>query len=255
MSTDTAPQTRGRPRDPAIDAAILDAARSVIAQRGYTGASMEQIARTAGVGKDTLYRRWDSKQALVRQLLTVMADEHVPYREADADPSYALFLFLRDIVQVNLETGLGAVIAGVVGEAARNPDLAATFHEFWRERREVSARMVRAVVGPDPSEDELDRTLDRARLTSARRHPDPTSQTARPRQTPPDHPPPDLPPPRRNHDDRHPHPRHHPDRHRRRARPPRRGRRLGGRGDDAADRADDRPRRRAGHRARHARPT
>lgn len=151
---------RGRPRDPAIDEAILVAAREVIADRGYTGASMREIARTAGVGKDTLYRRWDSKQALVIQLLTTMADEYVPYREAAGDPAYALFLFLRDIVRVNTETGLGAVIAGVVGEAGRNPELAAAFHQFWRERRQVSARVVRAVVGPGPSEDDLEGILD-----------------------------------------------------------------------------------------------
>lgn len=159
-TTSTTPRGRGRPRDPAIDEAILDAARSVIAARGYTGASMEEIARTAGVGKDTLYRRWDSKQALVIQLLTAMADEHVPFREADADPAYALFLFLRDIVRVNVDTGLGAVIAGVVGEAARNEDLADAFREFWRGRRQVSARVVRAVVGPDHDDDELERILD-----------------------------------------------------------------------------------------------
>ena len=164
MLTDTTDATtsrgRGRPRDPAIDEAILVAARDVIAERGYTGASMDQIARTAGVGKDTLYRRWDSKQDLVIQLLTVMADEYVPFRRADDDPAYALFTFLRDIVRVNKETGLGAVIAGVVGEAGRNPDLAEAFHQFWHERRQVTARVVRAVVGPVPDDDEFERVLD-----------------------------------------------------------------------------------------------
>lgn len=154
------PRRRGRPRDPALDTAILDAAREVIAERGYTGASMDEIARTAGVGKDTLYRRWDSKQALVIQLLTTMADEHVPFREVDGDPAHALFLFLRDIVRVNVETGLGAVIAGVVGEAGRNPELAAVFQQYWHDRRQVSARVVRAVVGPDPDDRELERILD-----------------------------------------------------------------------------------------------
>ncbi len=159
-TTTEPPRRRGRPRDPALDQAILDAAREVVAGRGYTGASMDEIARTAGVGKDTLYRRWDSKQALVIQLLTAMADEHVPFREVDGDPAHALFLFLRDIVRANVETGLGAVIAGVVGEAGHNPELAATFQQFWHERRQVSARVVRAVVGPAPDESDLERILD-----------------------------------------------------------------------------------------------
>lgn len=158
--TEAPQKRRGRPRDPAIDEAILVAAREVIAERGYTGASMREIASTAGVGKDTLYRRWDSKQALVIQVLTTMADAYVPYREAGGDPAYALFTFLRDIVRVNIETGLGAVIAGVVGEAGRNPDLAEAFHQFWHDRRQVSARVVRAVVGPGPSEDDLEGILD-----------------------------------------------------------------------------------------------
>lgn len=160
-TTTTSSKRRGRPRDPAIDEAILVAAREVIAERGYTGASMDEIARTAGVGKDTLYRRWDSKQALVIQLLTAMAAEHVPFRAPADDPGYALFTFLRDIVRVNVDTGLGAVIAGVVGEAGRNPDLAAAFQQFWHERREVSARVVRAAVGPGPDDGELERILDR----------------------------------------------------------------------------------------------
>ena len=160
MQTTTQTETRGRPRDPAIDEAILDAAREVIAERGYTGASMREIARTAGVGKDTLYRRWDSKQALVIQLLTTMADEHVPYREAEGDPAYAMFCFLRDIVRVNTDTGLGAVIAGVVGEAGRNPDLAAAFHQFWHERRQVAAAVLRAVVGTNLDDDVFERRLD-----------------------------------------------------------------------------------------------
>lgn len=163
MPTATAPQTskpRGRPRDPAIDEAILVAAREVIAARGYTGASMDEIARTAGVGKDTLYRRWDSKQSLVIQLLTAVADEYVPFREADGGPRQALLQFLSDVVHVNVDTGLGAVIAGVVGEAGRNPDLAEAFQQFWHDRRRVSARVVRGVVGPDAEDAEVQRILD-----------------------------------------------------------------------------------------------
>lgn len=49
--------------------AILDAARIVFAQRGVSEAGMDEIARAAGVGKGTLYRRFSNKGLLCQALL------------------------------------------------------------------------------------------------------------------------------------------------------------------------------------------
>lgn len=158
--TDAPAPRRGRPRDPAASRAILAAARVVLARNGFTGTSMDEIARTAGVGKDTLYRRWNSKEALVRALLSAMADEdvHVPVED---DPSYALYCFLQDIVRLNITTEFGAIVAGVVGESARNDTLAADFRDFWTERRRMAGGLVRQIVGPDPDDGDVERFLDR----------------------------------------------------------------------------------------------
>jgi len=61
MSTRSA----GRPRDPAIDDAILNAARQLLLDVGYAGVSMEAVAARARVGKPTLYRRYPTKASLV----------------------------------------------------------------------------------------------------------------------------------------------------------------------------------------------
>jgi AcrR family transcriptional regulator len=55
----------GRPRDPACDAAILQAALDIFAEHGYDGVSMDGVATRAGVGKATIYRRYSSKAELV----------------------------------------------------------------------------------------------------------------------------------------------------------------------------------------------
>ena len=55
----------GRPRDPACDAAILQAALDLFAEHGYDGVSMDGVASRAGVGKATIYRRYSSKAELV----------------------------------------------------------------------------------------------------------------------------------------------------------------------------------------------
>lgn len=155
----TKTRKRGRPRDPAADQAILDAARYLLARKGFTGTSMDEIARTAGVGKDTLYRRWKSKEELVRHLLTVLAEETVPVPNLD-DPHYALFVFLQDIVRANVSSDLGPIIAGVVGESARNEILAEGFRSFWAERRKKAAGLVRRILPADTTDEELEVTLD-----------------------------------------------------------------------------------------------
>lgn len=157
---DTRPARRGRPRDPRRGRAILDAARIVFAERGFTGASMDAIAQTAGVGKDTLYRRWDSKEQLVQHLLGVLVDEGIPARRPDDDPRVGLFLFLQDIVRLNTESDFGAIVAGVIGESARNSELASAFRAFWADRRRVAGGYVREIVGADPSEHEVERVVD-----------------------------------------------------------------------------------------------
>src|SRR4051812_14557423 len=51
----TGVSTRGRPRDPAINEAILTATRNLLVEVGYANLSMEAVAARAGVSKPTLY--------------------------------------------------------------------------------------------------------------------------------------------------------------------------------------------------------
>jgi AcrR family transcriptional regulator len=53
---------------------ILAAARSEFARRGYEATTIRDIAGVAGVGMATLYRRVDSKEALLRTIVDVYAD-------------------------------------------------------------------------------------------------------------------------------------------------------------------------------------
>lgn len=70
--TDTAPsrhRRQGSRRDPAIDTAVLAAARALLTERGYAATTIDLIASTAGVSRPTVYRRWRSKAHLVHEAL------------------------------------------------------------------------------------------------------------------------------------------------------------------------------------------
>lgn len=58
-------ETRGRPRDPLATDRIMAAALDEYARHGWSGFSMRGVAHTAGVGKSSIYLRWDSKEQLL----------------------------------------------------------------------------------------------------------------------------------------------------------------------------------------------
>ncbi|OCB57345.1 TetR family transcriptional regulator [Mycobacterium malmoense] len=58
---------RGRPRSAAVHEAILAATRTLLIETGYAGVSMDKVAANAGVGTQTVYRRWPSKAPLVAE--------------------------------------------------------------------------------------------------------------------------------------------------------------------------------------------
>lgn len=60
---------RGRPPKESNREAILDATREVIARAGYSGLTLEEVARVAGLYRRYINRTWDSKAHLVRDAL------------------------------------------------------------------------------------------------------------------------------------------------------------------------------------------
>lgn len=82
---------------------ILEAARGLFEERGVVNVTMEEIARAAGVGKGTLYRRFPHKGLLCHALLDEPAREFqaetlAGLGEVGAGPVEKLALFLDRLV-------------------------------------------------------------------------------------------------------------------------------------------------------------
>lgn len=64
----------GRPRDPGVDERVTAAAVELFGETGWSGFSIEAVARRSGVGKASIYLRWRSKDQLLVDALTGQLD-------------------------------------------------------------------------------------------------------------------------------------------------------------------------------------
>ncbi|MGP3979523.1 TetR/AcrR family transcriptional regulator [Streptomyces sp. KR80] len=129
---------RGRPRSAAVDAAIVEAVLRLL-EHGATVAelSIERIAREAGVGKATVYRRWPGKEALLLDALRSL-DPRTP-RPAGASVRDDLVLLLEFLRRSGLAKRSSAVLRAVVTEVRSHPGL-------WREYQDTVLRARRESV-------------------------------------------------------------------------------------------------------------
>lgn len=75
---------RGRPRNTAIEGAVLDAALTELGTKGYAGFSLAAVAAAAGTTRPAIYRRWPDKDALLVDAVARLADTAAPPLTGDA---------------------------------------------------------------------------------------------------------------------------------------------------------------------------
>ena len=131
---------RGRPRDSRRDEEILTAVLRLLEEVPYADLTMAAIARSAGVGKPTLYLRWSTKASVVTDALVhVLAVEPFPdLGDVRAD----LVAGLRAMIRLFDTTPAGRVLPGLVADLHRDHDLIAAFDERYFQPRRASIRCV-----------------------------------------------------------------------------------------------------------------
>jgi AcrR family transcriptional regulator len=95
--------------------AILAATIELVAELGYEKASIEGIARRAGVGKQTIYRWWPSKGAVVLEALDDSLSDVVGFPDS-GDIIEDLRVQMTGVSQL-FRTELGAVYQGLIAAA------------------------------------------------------------------------------------------------------------------------------------------
>jgi AcrR family transcriptional regulator len=126
-SSPASPLGTGRPRDPRVNDAVLQATVQLLEEVGYMRLTIGAIAERAGTNKPAIYRRWPTKAHLVHQAV-------FPARGPEKLPSGDdLRSAIRSIVAIGVEL-LGrpaarAALPGLLAETFSNPTLNADILE------------------------------------------------------------------------------------------------------------------------------
>ena len=149
MDTTTAPDPR--------TLEILGKIKTVLAQKGFDGASMQDLARAAGMSAGNFYRYFPSKDAIIEAMVELdLGDVGDVFQKiiASPDPRAALLAGFRDEISQHRQACDGPLWAEIEAASARRPEISAI---HCRIEREVARHLIRTfalIVGIDEAESE-----------------------------------------------------------------------------------------------------
>jgi TetR/AcrR family transcriptional regulator, regulator of autoinduction and epiphytic fitness len=143
---------------------IIEAARRLFVLHGYSGATMESIAKEASVAVETIYASFGSKRSLLAQVIGVALvgdNEPIPLlqREGpiavmrDTDQKRQIQRFAEDMAEI---MGRMAPLFEVMRAAAKSePDIAEMLQKMLAERAEAMKVFIKALMQNGPLQSEL----------------------------------------------------------------------------------------------------
>jgi len=124
----------GRRRNEAAREAIIDAAIALLQQVGYEGFTIERLARDAGVGKQTIYRWWPSKAAVIAEAVGARARHTIPLPDTGALAD-DLKEFFETTFRQSEDPAIMSQLKSMMVASIENADAAGPFQDFLASRR------------------------------------------------------------------------------------------------------------------------
>ncbi len=167
--SEQSPDTAAEPCEPATDsppepphsaraergeqkyAQVLAGARDVFLSSGFEGASVDDIARAAGISKATLYRHFLDKAALFCAVVTQECKreaEHQPEVCLAAPIGELLLWVAREVLDFNLSAFGQSIYRIAVAESERFPHIGDSFYQsrFVRNQRRLAPALAAAAA-------------------------------------------------------------------------------------------------------------
>jgi lambda repressor-like predicted transcriptional regulator len=108
------------------------------------GASIEQIAKRAGVGKLTIYRRWPAKEDLIAAAIETLVANEVEWPSDEEIDQVSPYQLTEAALSKSAETAAApefrALVARILGSAVSHPSLMATYWKHYVLPRRAAGR-------------------------------------------------------------------------------------------------------------------
>ena len=115
---------------------ILEAAQTIFASAGYSGATMDAVAAAAGLTKPTLYQYYASKEALFGAMMSARRDDMLVAFESDDAASMVaqLHRFAWAYADTVMRPDLLSLARLIISEAQRFPEIGQTYQASGPDR-------------------------------------------------------------------------------------------------------------------------
>ena len=126
-------EANGKPLDERVRrsrATVLAVTTQLLIERGFGGATVDEISRRSGVAKTTIYRHWPTRTDLLRDACSTLSTplETPDTGSLEADLT-ALLIALSHILRSAKWT---SVLPSIIDAAERDPELAETYGKLQR---------------------------------------------------------------------------------------------------------------------------
>ena len=155
--SDVSKKQLGRPRSAQSHQAILQATLELLAEVGFERMSIDAIATRAGVGKTTIYRRYESKEELVAEAIeslreeVVIPDTGTLWGDMDA--------LIQNAAQITLSPLGRQTVAMIISSASSNPQFAQI---YWTKYLQPRQQAFAIVIERAKTRNEIQANLDPA---------------------------------------------------------------------------------------------
>ena len=136
--------------DPALAHArreqVLSAAADCFRRKGYHGAGMAEISRTAGMSAGHIYNYFDSKEAIIESIIEKdMAEMFSIFQQFEDHPSDVLTALIDGLnmgVKRHMDTGSCVVRLDMMAEASRNSKVEMLLRDADTQARERMRKLL-----------------------------------------------------------------------------------------------------------------
>jgi AcrR family transcriptional regulator len=140
---------------------VLEATTELLFERGYAGATVDEISRRSGVAKTTIYRHWPKRTDLLRNACSALG---TPLDTPDdGDFAADMIALMTNLASLLRSAKWTSVLPSIIDAAERDPEIAAMYSKLQQGYSAPFATLIQRAK----RKGELRRDADEAMLIAA----------------------------------------------------------------------------------------